>query len=634
MQLNRLAAIFTMVLSFGFIACSESDVESVTTPANGVEVGLWLGDSKSDTRTTINDDGISTSWSKDDKVALWAVGSDGNYALSNQTFKLYFRDLPSTNAFFTTTLSAAMAEGTYTYYATYPTPKSVSGTTATFNVPSVQDGTISNGAAVMVATPTESKALRAVTNIPGDYEVNNDGLSLRMNHALHALRFYVPSTKWGFADGETVEQIVVTMPHEISGDYTLDYTNSSAATTVSNGSNKVYVTPKEALLPSAYPSEHFVAASIIPYGTSFADGDVMTIKVTSQSHYALATISLNSRGPLQAGHITPVSLDCSDVHPLPRIMFRIASNNLGEQPYRITLTAEDTSAKWLPTTNHIYTYYTGSDSKTIANGSGFDLAYDLSTISSISGKRVKVSFETKSAIVSQTITMPVMTPTDDNSPDYSVSLNVPYLFTEDFSTLQTYDGNYTGGPYTSVDGASTAALDLSQYGLSAGWSGARTGCDAAGVAILVSGRVDAVALGATRAYGRLESPALSMIKPDVKTKIKVSFTYSGREEENYSYYYPVGKCGYTTLPGLLNGYATQFNNNEAFSGIDGATNIPSIPTNGSAAAATNYMEYTISNCTSTHRLSWHVMQFGFKRWATNNDYGILYIDNIKVQIVQ
>lgn len=59
MQLNRLAAIFTMVLSFGFIACSESDVESVTTPANGVEVGLWLGDSKSDTRTTINDDGRS-----------------------------------------------------------------------------------------------------------------------------------------------------------------------------------------------------------------------------------------------------------------------------------------------------------------------------------------------------------------------------------------------------------------------------------------------------------------------------------------------------------------------------------------------------------------------------------------------
>lgn len=633
MQLNRLAAIFTMVLSFGFIACSESDVESVTTPANGVEVGLWLGDSKNDTRTTINDDGISTSWSKDDKVALWAVGSDGNYALSNQTFKLYFRDLPSTNAFFTTTLSAAMAEGTYTYYATYPTPKSVSGTTATFNVPSVQDGTISNGAAVMVATPAESSALRAVTNIPGDYEVNNDGLSLRMNHALHALRFYVPSTKWGFAEGESVEQIVITMPHEISGDYTLDYTDSSAATTVSNGSNKVYVTPKEALLPSAYPSEHFVAASIIPYGTSFADDDVMTVKITTQSQYALVTLPLATRGPLQAGHITPVSLVCSDVHPLPRIMFRIASNNLGEQPYRITLTAEDTSAKWLPTTNHVYTYYTGSDSKTIANGSGFDIAYDLSTIASISGKKVTVTYESKSAIVSEQITMPVMTPTELNSPDYNVSLNLPYLFAEDFSTLQTYDGDYTGGPYTSVNGASTAARDLSQYGLSAGWSGARTGCDAAGVAILVSGRVDCVIAGTTRAYGRLDSPAMSKIKPGVRTNVKVSFTYSGRENKSISHYSPAAVCGYTTSTGLLNGYATQFDNNKSFSGIDGAVEI-SVPTNGSAAAATNYKEYTISNCTSAHRLSWHAMQYGYKSWKIDNDYGILYVDNIKVQITQ
>lgn len=632
MQLSRLAAIFTMVLSFNLIACSKGDAESVVTPDGGVEVGLWLGDGK--TRTTINDDGISTSWSVDDKVALWAVGSDGSYKLSNQTFKLYFRDLPASNAFFTTTLASAMADDTYTYYATYPTPKSVSGTTATFNVPNIQDGTISGGAAVLVATPAEGGALGTVTHIPGNYEVSNDGLTLQMNHALHALRFYVPAMKWGFADGETVEQMIITMPNSIAGDYTLDYTDAAAATSVANGVNKIYISPARDFAPSTYPSEYFVAASVIPYGSTYSDSDAMTVKITTQTQYALVTLPLDTRGPLQAGHITPVSLDCSDVHPLPRIMFRIASNNLGEQPYRITLTAEDTSSKWLPTTNHVYTYYTGSDSKTIANGSGFDIAYDLSTIASISGKKVTVTYESKSAIVSEQITMPVMTPTELNSPDYNVSLNLPYLFAEDFSTLQTYNGDYTDGPYTSVDGATTAALDLSQYGLSAGWSGARTGCDAAGVAILVSGRVDAVILGATRAYGRLDSPALSAIKSGVTTKVKVSFTYSGRENNNYSYYYPIGKCGYTVQSGLLNGYATQYNNNEAFTGIDGATNIPSIPTNGSAAAATNYMEYTISSCTSSHRLSWHVMQYGFQRWAINNDYGILYVDNIKVQIVQ
>lgn len=631
MQLKGLAAIFISVLSLGFAACSEGIDEGYVAPENGVEVGLWLGNNT--TRTTINDDGISTSWSKDDKVALWAVDSDGNYALSNQTFNLYFRDLPSTNAFFTTTLASAMADDTYTYYATYPTPKSVSGTTATFNVPATQDGTISGGAAVMVATPAEGNALSAVTNTPSDHEVSNDGLSLRMNHALHALRFYVPTTKWGFAEGETIKQIVITMPNTICGDYTLDYTDPTAATSIANGSNKVYLNLTKTLEPSTSPSESFVAASVIPYDGTFADSDVMSIKVTTQTQVSRSTISLAGRGAMQAGHITPVSLDCSEVSELPRIQFRIASNNLGEQPYRITLTSEDTSSQWTSTDGHEYTYYTGSESNTIAVGSGFDIAYNLATISSISGKTVTVTYESKSAIVTEQITMPVMTPTEENSPNYDVTLNLPYLFAEDFSTLAKYDGDYTKGPYTSTSAATTAARDLSQYGLSAGWSGARTGCDAAGVAILVSGRVDCVIAGTTRAYGRLDSPALSAIKSGATTKVKVSFTYSGGRTGN-STYYPVGRCGYTVQSGLLDGYATQFKESESFTGIDGENNIPSIPTNGSAAAATNYMEYTISSCTSSHRLSWHVGHMGYQSWKINNGYGWLYIDNIKVQIAE
>ena len=190
MQLNKLAKLFLLTLCVGIGSCTKSEMTNAEVELRGIEVGFEA--TAHQTRTSIGEDGITTSWSKGDKVAMWAVNSEGTYALENQTFNLYFRDLPSTSAFFTSTLGSAMSEGDYTYYATYPTPKAVSGTTATFTVPSMQDGTISGGAAVMVAEPAQGSALTALTHTPGDYEVNNDGLSLKMNHALHALRLYIP----------------------------------------------------------------------------------------------------------------------------------------------------------------------------------------------------------------------------------------------------------------------------------------------------------------------------------------------------------------------------------------------------------------------------------------------------------
>ena len=451
-----------------------------------------------------------------------------------------------------------------------------------------------------------------------------------MSHVTHALKFFIPSDKWGFAEGEKVERIDVTMPQNIAGDVTLDYTNPASAVTTANGVKTIIMNLKNPIGASTSAANiDFAAAAIIPT-EAFSENDQMYVKVYSQTEVASYYISLAGRGAMQAGHITPIALDCSSPSPLPRLLFRIAGNNLGEKPYKITLTSSSTLSKWTSTSNHVYTYYTGSESKTIANGNGFDIAYDEAYISTLSGKQVTVTYESANAIVSNTITMPSMSAGND----YTINLTVPYLFAEDFSSLTKYDGDYTDGPYTSTSGASKAGRDLSQYGLSAGWTGARTGCDAAGVAILVSGRVDAVALGATRAYGRLDSPALNAIKPNKSVNVKVSFTYSGREEENLDYYYPVAKIGYTLNTGILNGYATQFNNDQAFTGLSGMTDIPSVPTNGSASATTKSMTYDISSCTSNHRITWHVMQYGFKRWATNNDYGILYVDNIKVQIVQ
>ncbi len=623
----KLKLYIILTISLLFAGCIKEWGE-VATDKGPVTVGFFAGGGP--TRTTINSDGVSTSWSKDDKVALWAINSEGTATLSAQPFKIYYRD--GQKALFTATLAAPMAAGSYNYYATYPVPKSVSGTQASFTLPASQDGQISNGAAIMIATPATGSQLGIVTGEPGAddaYEIEDNHLSLRMKHTMHALRFFVMQNQWGFAEGETIERIVFTMPQTVAGDVTLDYTNPSSAPAVTNGVNTISLDLARnigATTSAANPD--FAAASIIPTA-AFNDGDELKMKVYSQKYVAEHAISLAGREAMQAGHITPVAIDCSSPRALPKMSFRITTNNLGEQPYRITLTSSDSSTKWKENDDHIYEYYTGSESSTIATGNGFDIYYDESTISSISGKSVTVTYESKSAIVTNSITMPSMTAGND----YTINLTVPYLFTEDFSSLATYDGDYTAGPYTSVEGATTAARDLSQYGLPSGWSGARTGCDAAGTAVLVAGRVDYVIAGATRAYGRLDSPALSAIKPGASTKVKVSFTYSGAESSNKSYYYPVGKCGYTVSAGLLNGYATQFNNNEAFTSIDGANTIPSIPTNGSTTQA---MEYTINNCTSNHRLSWHVMQYGKPSgWnLIGNDCGWMYVDNIKVQIVQ
>lgn len=626
----KLYKYLTLILPLLLLSCAK-EVGDNSAPAAGVRVGFLAGGVES--RTTINEDGIGTSWETGDKIALWATAEDGSSALSAEPFQVYYRDIPASKALFTTTLASAMAEGSYNYYATYPTPKSVSGTNATFTLPAIQDGAISSGAAIMIATPTQGTQLGVVTGAPESsdaYEIEDNHLSLQMNHAMHALKFFIPSTKWGFADGETVERIVVTMPQNIAGDVTLDYTDPASAVTTANGVKTINLNLKNNLSASSSASDlDFAAAAIIPT-TAFADGDQMRVKAYSQSQMVIYDIPLSGRGAMLAGHITPVSIDCSSPSPLPRLLFRIAGNNLGEQPYKITLTSSSTLSKWTSTSNHVYTYYTGSESKTIANGSGFDIAYDEAYISTLSGKQVTVTYESANAIVSNTITMPSMSAGNT----YTINLTVPYLFAEDFSSLTTYDGDYTDGPYTSTSGASKAGRDLSQYGLSAGWTGARTGCDAAGIAILVSGRVDAVALGTTRAYGRLDSPALNAIKPNKSVNVKVSFTYSGREEENLDYYYPIAKIGYTLETGILNGYATQFNNDQAFTGLSGMTDIPSVPTNGSASATTKSMTYNISSCTANHRITWHVMQYGFKRWATNNDYGILYVDNVKVQIVK
>lgn len=619
---------FAIFLSILFISCiKETDDRFHITGNRNVTVGFIAGGGV-DSRTTINSDGISTSWSKDDKIALWANHSNGSAALSEEQFQVYYRDVAPNKAMFTTTLDDAMEVDTYTYYATYPTPNSVSGTQANFTVPATQDGRISSGAAIMVATPAEGPQLGIVTGAVEDddaYEIDDHHLSLNMNHALHALRFYVPSTNWGFADGEKIERIVFTMPQTVAGDIALDYTNPYSTITATNGSNTIILQLAKTIGASASAAEiDFAAASIIPTA-AFAEGDEIEVQTFTNSHASRSYISLANRDEMQAGHITPISVNCSDVVNRHTVRLIWGGNNLGEDVHTITF---KTTAG-----NEIYKI---TDVAAFIKSGRHDIDFtfeDKTYLATVAGQQVVVEYESEHAIVSNTITMPSDVATTAKC--HEITITVPYLFFEDFSLLKGYDIN--GGNVSTKEQDGSNINDTFFY---SGWTGNQTS-GKAGTAIRIRTRCET-----TWAFynGRVDSAPISGLKSGASVKVSVSFDYNAVTEEggdecmSFSY-------GYTTTQGPIEAYYYYFyifGTKKGGSHIENSTTLP-LPSASNLSSYSNdtypssyhtINNFVISNCTNKHRLSWEPLASGTDNHLANSRNHWLYIDNIKVQIVQ
>lgn len=544
------------------------------------------------TRTSLDPDGKTTRWAPGDKLAVWAKDADGNYALENASFMLRYYSTEFEHACFTANI-ATMADGEYTYMISYPTPASTNGTLATYTLPSVQTGEYDGRYDVMLAEPVVEQALTSKSMVE---------LNTVMRHKMHALKITIPEGRNMF--GQRFYRLEIEFPNDVVGDMTIDVSDPNETPVYTNTSNTVVVESA-----TGFDAGDVIWAYVLP-GT--VDGDV-SYKVRGERRNSnVATYSLSRE--MKEGHVTPINMAIPTIYPYyTSLMLSVDQNNLGEDFNYFDVYDSNGTHMGRFERNAKNEYYIDYEGEFDAD------QYDNSTW--------RVVFDSEHAVVETTITLGDMT---DYSEHYSW-MNVPYLFSEDFSSLVTYDGDYTSGPHTSVDNATKAGRDLSQYGASSGWTGARTGCDAAGTAILVSGRTDYVIAGATRAYGRLDSPALSAIKADKDVNVKVTFDYGGGRSGG-SWAYATARAGYTTTQGVLNGYATQFNNNAAFSGIDGAIEVPNIPTSGSASALTLSMSYNIEACTSLHRLSWHIGSLGTT--FIGNGYQWLYVDNVKVQIVK
>ena len=553
--------------------------------AGPVTVGFRVGGEQ--TRTQINDDGRSTSWSKDDRIALWARNEASEFTLSAQPFQIYYRGVNGSEAYFSSTLPQAMAEGRYTYYATYPQPESLDGTKATFTIPSIQDGRVGNGADIMVATPAEASQLGPLENGPD--------LSLTMQHMLHVLRFYIP--EGDNVLGEPVERIVITMPQQIAGRATADITDPGGGMTLAEGGNTVELNLTEPLDASTAAEYAYACAAIFP-STQYGADDVMQVSLYSKNYAATVDDILLAGRTFAAGHVTPVP---------------IAANNLGEDIQKITLTAPDDMTWDLSVrVPEGFTYTNGDKDITISAPQGetvgtqdhFDLVlYAKADLQSLAGKSVTATYESQNAIVSGAVVIPADAAANGAA---TISLNVPYLLQEDFSGVTGYAPDWRNS-------TNPTAVWLNDYGLN-GWSGSRIALHN-GQCAQVSVRHETVA----QYPGRLDTPLLPL-KEGAAVKVRV--TFNAQRSNEYVYL----TCG------MVEG-------NDLLKGNDGANSTTTItPSLNESASAYNIpaTDYTfdLDGVNANNRISWVVE----RKYAGGN--AILmrtwhtYIDNIRIQIVK
>ena len=582
-------------LAMGIAACS-TEVTPTIGGAENIEVGFAVPADA--TRTTIASDGMTTRWASGDKLAVWAKDGNGDFAFKGATFALSHFSASYDKAFFTATVPA-MAAGDYTYLLSYPQPKSVNGTLATYNVSATQSGKYDGKNDIMVAEPASAGALTSGTNME---------LNTIMRHQMHAIKITVPEGRNLF--GSRFYRLEITFPQDVVGDVTLDVSDLTKAPVYSNMSNVITVDSAE-----GFDVGDDIWVFVLP-GT--VDGDVSYRVRGETRHSNVATYPLQRN--FEAGHVTPIRMAIPVIYPYyTAVHFSIDQNNLGEEfNYFDVYDANGT---------HMGKFERNANNKySIAYEGEFDAdQYDNTSW--------RIVFDSEHATVETSVNLGDLT----DYTEHTRWMNVPYLFSESFSSIKSYSHKRTSPQIAPAEAPTGYDLSTTDFGLVSGWTGAHTG-GSAGSAICLYSRVDEVYVAwvgsATRTYGRLDSPALTALKDGAVVDVLVSFDYGGGREGS-DVFYPVAVCGFITGGGAFNAKA-EVSEQTVWDNINISATVPNVPTGGTAWTFGNSMSYTIEECDLNYRLSWQVMGAGKKggSWSTINGVQWLNIDNIKVQIVK
>ena len=475
-------AVMVALAALGGCCTTDEENKNGTVAQTTLSIGLPVGIS----RTAIDDEGRA-SWTEGDTFALWAENANGESALNGVNFSMMYYWVSWQSAIFTAN-TTPMSEGTYTYYATAPKPESHSNGTATYTIPASQQGDSFKGVYdIMVATPAEADAL-------SEERVNT--LALDFHHKMHILKVGIAENNLGTEIGK----LVFSFPSAVTGSVSVDYKNYEADATLANGSKELVIECGDG-----------INAGETVWGVIFPQTISGNVNLTAYGVDGRQSITKNIALDKEclAGHITPLSLTVPAM--CSTLRFSIGTNNLGEAIEKLTITGNNGfSTVFEGVTNNTYDYCTDTDSTTI-----FD-QYE--------GQTFTATFESKSAIVSSTFTMPSQLGGGIN---VIPALTVPYLFEEDFSCIHTNAEKDGDDDQASNDTNQTGA-SLDNYMNHKGWSAARFKL-VAGACPRINARAQKVIIWASQHHGRLDSPQLSNLKAGASVDIKLTFDAGGLE---------------------------------------------------------------------------------------------------------
>jgi len=579
-----------------FSACDKASLTHIS--GHDLTVGFYSA--VPSTRSSICADGLSASWEVGDNVCLWAISQQGETVLDAWKFGVYA--ISDNLAWFSSTLQSPLADGQYRYLACSPAPVSVTGTSATFIIPSDQDGKASDGGDIMVATPCIHGPVRELPD-PED----QSGLKLVFNHIVHLLRFFISSEDAIELEGERIKTIALSMPKSVVGTVRTDLTDPFADAVLEEGRGDINIGLEDGLEESG-EVRHYAYASIAP--TEFGPEDVMAVRLYTETKVAtVADIALRGR-KMAAGHATAVRLKPASVSDLFRLRVSVESNNLGEKVNSISLKAPQ-GCHWTDGGSSEYVF---SPSTAIDAGSGFELQFeDESSFRSLSGRTVTVTYDSPHAVISREITMP------DMSSGFAADLhlNVPYLLYEDFSSVASFSSN---------DEYATLSMgSKSPHTFLGGWSGGRIGAEAGQCVRLACRRETSSDYPA-----RLDSaPIDALLKSGAD--LKVTFDYGANNRYGGIAIITDGNVGQTCSIGYTTGTGTYWSGDKTGE-FEESNSFYVKEYSGSYSLLPNNNSYIIHSVPQTDclRICWRTdieHQAG-----TTNTTAWLYVDNVKVQI--
>ena len=603
---NLLKVASFALLALIVAACADKEASTPTASiVPDTEVGFSLP--MDATRTSIDPaDGRTTRWVEGDKLAVWAKSGDGSYAFENAIFTLRYFSTEWDKAYFTSGV-AAMGEGDYTYLLSYPQPKAVEGTLATYSVAAVQSGKYDGVHDIMIAEPVMAGALTAESKVE---------LNTVMRHQMHALKIVVPEKSSNFSD--RVYSLEVTFPNPVVGDIIVDVANPNAEPTYANTSNTIVVNSNEGF---AVGSDIWVF--VLP-GT--VSGDVSYKVKGLEQRSEVATYQLEHT--FVAGHITPIRMAMPPFEKYTVLNFSIGANYLGEDFNYFTLYDHNGVNRG--------TFNRNSENRyTVEFFGEFDAAAYNNT-------NWTLVFDSENAVVENKVNLGTLKPYFQQN---IAPVDVPYLLFENFDSAtekESYgDNSYSSSereqPGVSLDGAMPTN----------GWNAARFWLKPG--AIRINSRYQSVKIFvafASNHHGRVDTPPLGNgtrgLKAGKSVNVKLHFDAALYKHKSSSL---------SLNSGAIN-VATHTNHSNPIDGIPtGSTGISSSYNTTLADFGTTFFNQTLADNASDNAFGQSFPTYSTElpvssdtricfyptlstASGTGNTEVNVYLDNIKVSIVK